>query len=308
MQDVGSFFVGGVPCRDATSVGARHHAVMMITRLTYSVAIIVVLAVECGITGLTARAEFLSISNPSFESPAVAAGEFNVASPPPGWTLFGTLHFSGWRSIGVVNPNTTLLYIDPVPSGSNIGVVFLGPTYSNIPTGLFQSLTTSLQARTTYTLTVAVGNMSNDPNPPHNAFDFSGFPGYRVELLAGDFVVASDNNSLLPGEGRFVTSVVQVVIGSTHTNIGLPLGIRLINLDAAPGIEVNFDDVRLDAVPIPDPEITIVSEEGGALQVAFTETVQESSDLVVWTHVTPTPISPWSFSPTSALHFLRAAE
>ena len=277
-------------------------------RLPHTLAMITALAVGGYMIDPPARAEFLSVSNHSFESPAVAAGAFKVASPPPGWSVFGSVLVSGWRSVGVVNPNTTLLYLDPVPHGSNVAVVFLGPTYSNIPTGLFQQLTTTLQARTSYTLTVAVGNIANDPTPPHNAFDFAGFPGYRVELLAGEFVVAADDNSLLPGEGRFVTSVVQVAVGSTHTNIGLPLGIRLINLDAAPGIEVNFDDVRLDATPMPDPEITIVSEEGDGLQVVFTETVQESSDLVMWTHVTPAPISPWSFFPTGTVHFLRAAE
>lgn len=250
----------------------------------------------------------IPVVNHSFEDPAVAPGNFNVAAPPPGWSLFGTLHESGWRSIGVVNPNTTLLYLDPVPLGSNIGVVFLGPTYSNIPTGLFQLLTTTLQARTTYSLTVAVGNMASDPNPPHNQFDFTGFPGYRVELLAGNFIVAADHNTLLPGEGRFLTSVVQVAISSTHTNIGLPLGIRLINLDAAPGIEVNFDDLRLDATPLPDPMVTIAPASNDEVRVDFTETLQESFDLQGWTIVVPQPASPWIIIPTNAHHFFRAAE
>lgn len=41
-------------------------------------------------------------------------------------------------------------------------------------------------------------------------------------------------------------------VGSLHANAGGALGIRLINLDAAAGIEVNFDDVRLTAVAIPE--------------------------------------------------------
>ena len=250
----------------------------------------------------------ITVSNHSFEVPPVSPGNFNVSSPPAGWSAYGTLHVSGSRSVGVVNPDSTQLYLDPVPLGSNIGVVFLGMTFSNMPTGLFQGLSTTLQARTSYTLTVAVGNMAFDPSPPHNQFNFTGFPGYRVELLAGGFVVAADHNSLLPGEGRFLTSTVHAVTSSSHTNMGLPLGIRLINLDSAPGIEVNFDDVRLLAEPLPDPSVSISGDGSGNLQVEFTETLQSSDDLDAWTNVAPIPLSPWMITPTNPNAFYRAIE
>lgn len=253
------------------------------------------------------RAVSLVVSNHSFEVPAVAPGNFSTAAAPPGWAAFGNVDF-GWRTVGVVNPNSTLLYLDPVPLGSNIGVVFLGPSFSNSPAGLRQTLSTTLQARTTYTLTVAIGNMGNDPNPPHNSFNFSGFPGYRVELLAGGSLVAADHNSLLPGEGRFLTSVVHAAISSAHTNLGLPLGIRLINLDAASGIEVNFDDVRLEASPMPDPVVSIAWEPSGGLQLVFTEVLQASTDLLSWSNVTPQPVSPWTPTASNAHRFFRASE
>lgn len=256
---------------------------------------------------LFARAAGIAVANASFESPAVAPGTFSTLAPPPGWTNFGNVNY-GWRTIGVVNPNSTQLYLDPVPHGSNVGVTFLGPTFSNSPAGLQQTLGTSLQARTTYTLTVAVGNMASDPNPPHNAFNFVGFPGYRVELLAGGFVVAADHNTLLPGDGRFATAMVRVATSSTHTNIGLPLGLRLINLDAAAGIEVNFDDVRLDAVPTPDPAVTIGIATNGFLRIDFTEFLQESGDLHGWTNVAPQPVSPWFRSADAPSRFYRASE
>ncbi|MEK6236955.1 MAG: PEP-CTERM sorting domain-containing protein, partial [Planctomycetales bacterium] len=45
--------------------------------------------------------------------------------------------------------------------------------------------------------------------------------------------------------------------GDSHPQLGQALEIRLFNLNQMdlpdPGIEVDFDDVRLDATPIPEP-------------------------------------------------------
>jgi len=185
------------------------------------------------------------VPNHSFESPATPPNSFITNAPPTGWAPYGdSLDFSG-RTIGVLNPNSTELYLDAVPDGSNVGVTFLMPQM-NDEAGLQQTLAATLQTLTQYTLTVEVGNLANDGTP----FAFEGFPGYRIDLLAGTTVIASDDDTLLPDEGRFLTSTVQVTIGATHPNAGEPLTIRLVNLDAAPGIEVNFDDVRLDATPL----------------------------------------------------------
>lgn len=204
------------------------------------------------LTPLAAHAATVFVANPSFETPTTAPGTFQTSAAPAGWSAYGTIDF-GWRTVGVVNPASTTLYLDPAPQGANVGVVFLGPTFANSEAGLRQTLAATLQTSTRYTLTVAVGNMGNDAQYPHNTFDFSGFPGYRVDLLAGDTVIASDNNTLLPGEGRFLTSTVELSIGASHALSGQQLGIRLVNLDSAAGIEVNFDDVHLDATAIPEP-------------------------------------------------------
>lgn len=198
------------------------------------------------------RAASLLILNPSFETPVTAPGTFVTDAAPSGWSTYGNIHFFG-RAVGVLNPASTTLYLDPAPQGANVGVVFLLDAGPAVESGLVQTLADTLQTETRYVLTVAVGNIANDANPPHNSFDFAGFPGYRVDLLAGGTVIASDDNTLLPGEGRFLTSTVEISIGASHALAGQALGIRLVNLDGAEGIEVNFDDVRLEATPVPEP-------------------------------------------------------
>ncbi len=101
-------------------------------------------------------------------------------------------------------------------------------------------------------VTVEAGNIATDPDPPFNMFNFDGFPGYRIYLLAGSTVLGSDNNSLLPLEGQFLTSTFDVTIGSSHANFGQGLAIRLVNLNGV-GTEVNFDNVRIVATPVPEP-------------------------------------------------------
>ena len=110
-------------------------------------------------------------------------------------------------------------------------------------------------------MTVEAGNIATDPNPPFNMFNFDGFPGYRIDLLAGSTVLGSDSNSLLPLEGQFLTSTFDVTVGSSHANFGQGLAIRLVNLNGV-GTEVNFDNVRIVATPVPEPTgmMLVVSE------------------------------------------------
>lgn len=195
----------------------------------------------------------VTVNNPGFEDPVIANGTFATTSAPAGWSTYGDINFIN-RVIGVLNPATTTLYSVPAPDGANVGVVFLLDAGPAVESGFSQTLAATLHTNTLYTLQVDIGNIVNDPNPPHSSFNFSGFPGYRVDLLAGGTVIASDNNTLLPDEGKFLTSTVMFSVGGSHLLAGQQLGIRLVNLDGAAGIEVNFDNVRLDASPAPIPE------------------------------------------------------
>ena len=198
-----------------------------------------------------AQAALVTISQPSFESPVTAPATFTgtQTTGPTGWAVYNSGATNNQRFFGVWNPSTTNSYIGGAPAGLNIGVVFLQNTTGIAEAGLQQTLGATLQLATQYTLTVEVGNFSDaDPGP----FNFTGFPGYRVDLFAGSTLLVSDNNTLAPGEGMFATSVVSFTTGASHANAGQALGIRLVNLNG-PGTEVNFDNVRLDATSVPEP-------------------------------------------------------
>ncbi len=210
-----------------------------------------------------AEAAFVAINNPSFESPVTAPGTFagGQASGPTDWTVYNSGATNGQRFFGVWNPSTTNSFVNGAPDGANVGVVFLENTTDLAEAGLRQTLTATLQLSTQYSLTVDVGNFSDADG---GSFDFSGFPGYRVELFAGGTLLALDSNTLSPGEGIFETSVVMFTTGNSHPNAGQAMAIRLVNLNG-PGIEVNFDNVRLDATPVPEPSTLLF----GAIGVIF---------------------------------------
>jgi len=201
-----------------------------------------------------AQAALVLINNPSFETPVTANATFSgaQASAPSGWTVYNSGATNSMRFFGVWNPSTTNSFLSGAPHGANVGVVFLQNTTNLAEAGLRQVLTSNLQLSTQYTLTVEVGNFSDFDSGP---FNFTGFPGYRIDLFAGSTLLASDNNTLSPAEGIFATSSISFTSGVSHANAGQALSIRLVNLNGS-GIEVNFDNVRLDAVAIPEPSST----------------------------------------------------
>ena len=184
----------------------------------------------------------VTILNPGFENPPLEDGDISF-STPPGWELFdpGGLIPLQTNSVGVWNP-TVSNHPDGVPEGENVGFIFLGDPIGSGTVALTQTLTDTLEANTQYTLSVEVGDPL--PNPGSSALD--GFPGYEIQLLAGDTVLASDNNSLNITEGDFGTSVISFTVPEDHPNLGEALEIRLFNLLEDEGEIVNFDDVRLE--------------------------------------------------------------
>lgn len=263
----------------------------------------------------------LVVNNHSFELPIIAAGTFSATAAPTGWSVYGNGINFGYRTIGVLRPATTTLYVEPAPDGNNVGLVFLldnqanQTQFANIEAGMQQTLTATLQPLRRYTLRVEVGNIANGTN---GTFQFGGFPNYRIDLMAGTNVIASDLNSLLPGEGRFLTSTITVATAASNPFVGQPLGIRLVNLNNAPGIEVNFDNVRLDSSPVLPLTVSFAHVlPPGNSQLTWPDpggnifAVETSTNLIDWT---PQPGVPqlnagiWSLTiptPTTSRCFYR---
>jgi hypothetical protein len=201
-------------------------------------------------------AQTILINNAGFEEDVLDENEvFDSTVTPAGWSTYdptGVLD-RDYSDVGVLKPAGTQLYGGTgAPEGSNVALIFLWPQSGadyNQPVGLQQTLGATLQSFTRYTLTVQVGNIAVDGAA---AFNLNGFPGYRVELLAGTTLLAQDNNTLTPGEGQFARSSVEYTTDDLVE--GGSLVIRLLNLNAPDsGIEVNYDDVQLTATVIPEP-------------------------------------------------------
>ena len=184
----------------------------------------------------------VTIVNSGFENPVQEDGDFSF-STPPGWELFdpNELIPLPTNSVGVWNP-TVSNHPDGVPEGEQVGFIFLGDPPGSGTVALTQTLTNTLEANTQYTLSVEVGDPL--PNPGSSALD--GFPGYQIQLLAGDTVLTLDDNSLNITEGTFETSVISFKASEYHPNLGEALEIRLVNLLEEEGEIVNFDNVRVE--------------------------------------------------------------
>lgn len=169
---------------------------------------------------MSANAAPVSIVNPSFEHQVLADGAWTSGSGQ----MYGWIQSTG----GVINP-TTANFSNPVPDGNN--TAWLNSSSAT------QTLSTALTANMAYTLMVDVGDRKD-----------GNFPGYRVSLWAGNNLLASES-SLVPNDG-FLTSTVNYTALAGNPFLGQALKIEL----HSNGIQVNFDNVRLDVSPVPEPE------------------------------------------------------
>jgi len=210
--------------------------------------ILTIVAVAIFALSASAGAAEVTIVNPGFEAAALDDGDWNYMMDNEGWGYFDNDGYIGSWDIDAY------YFGGSAPEGENIGWAEPG---DGVPGGFAQVLTETLKAGWTYTLTVEVCN----------ALDYA-WGGYKVQLLAGGtpqatgtgadytgpvtggILLAEDDNSLTIAVDTFETSTVTYTYNpALHSgSLGEPLQIRLLALGAD---EVEFDDVRLDAIPEP---------------------------------------------------------
>ncbi|MEM7457500.1 MAG: hypothetical protein AAF456_24415 [Planctomycetota bacterium] len=213
---------------------------------------------------IPARADLITVANHSFEDTTgqTVFNEFTFGTPV-GWQIYDPFAIQGTGVFtGTLEPNGIEFFNSTAPDGNLVGILFNSQREGDGEYGFEQTLTDVLMPDTTYSLDVEVGNIASGTATNGTFFNLDEFPGYRVELLAGGIVIAEDLNSLSIPEGEFLTSTVSFTTGAAHPQLGMDLGIRLVNLNAipagftqatSPDLEVDFDNVRLTTTAIPEP-------------------------------------------------------
>lgn len=211
---------------------------------------------------------YLGSNLPPEYSGDVPAGAFPVGPAPAGWSVYSDGGLSAGAFVGVLNPGTAAdhapnpaFFPGGSPEGDNSVLLYMDGDVGGNAYGVEQVLGAALQANTVYTLTARVGNIASgtglvEPFLSLGFYNLDGFPGYRVQLLAGGQVIAEDAGVLSSGEGEFALATVQHVTGANPAQIGQTLSVRLVNrnqpdIPSVRGLEVDFDDVHLDASPAP---------------------------------------------------------
>ncbi len=211
------------------------------------------------------HAGLVNILNAGFEdvSGQTIFNEFTFGVPAD-WSLYDPNNITGSSGVflGTLEPNGTDFFDSTAPEGDKVAILFNSSERGQGEYGISQTLTETLEANKNYNLSVEVGNIGSGFAENNQFFNLDGFPGYRIDLLAGNTVIASDNNTLANSipEREFRTASVSFATDNSHALLGQALSIRLVNLNQIPAgisgnpdLEVDFDDVQLDVSAIPLP-------------------------------------------------------
>ena len=220
------------------------------------------------LTFQTLNAAPVAVINPGFEdiSGETPTNEFTFG-PLLGWDLYDPLSITSSGNgptyfIGTLAPTPPDFFHAGSFEGQRVGIAFnFFGSGGEGEYGMQQTLAETLQPNTVYSLNVAIGNISSGTAQSGTFFNLDGFPGYRVDLLAGGELLATDNSSLsgMIGEGQFMDTNVSFTTGASHAQLGQNLQIRLVNLNQIDAgfpnadLEVDFDNVRLNATAVPEP-------------------------------------------------------
>ncbi len=201
--------------------------------------------------------EDVGIVNPSFEDPTGLTPYFEFGfGVPQGWSDYAENNVTMYSGVyqGHMLAAGNNFITNGATDGDYVAIAFNDVQKGGGAYGYQQLLGEALQLNTRYTLSVDVANPATGQSGSGQTMNLDEFPGYRIQLLAGDSVLGQDDNSMAIGEGGMLTTSVSVDIGATHPEEGAPLTIRLINLnqipagytaETAPDLVVDFDNVRL---------------------------------------------------------------
>jgi hypothetical protein len=210
-----------------------------------TIALGIALATTCSLASFASAGPVygnIPVVNPSFEVPSV--GDAYPWYNGPGGPI------TGWNAdpgTGVWNP----FVYDAMTSTSQFTPLGLGQiagqqvAYSN-GGNISQTVTTLLQANTTYVLSVLVGDRIDAGNGEGGY----GPADYSVGLYAGSSptLLGQKSGQLAPGLGSFVTETVSYTSpGVGSPLIGEPLTIQI----GSSGVQYDFDKVSLTAIPLP---------------------------------------------------------
>lgn len=181
----------------------------------------------------------LTIVNPSFEDKVLACS--------PGFGCFIDGDIPGWSvstipQTATFKPSTTAGGTFPggIPNGVNVAAVG-----NQTGTGaIWQTLSTTLQPNTAYSLSAAVGRRADFP-----------YSGYSMELNVGQNVLMS-SSSANPAIGHFSIDSFTFSTSTNTIGLGQPIIIRLRSLVS--GAQVDFDSITLNAVPVPEPSTSLI--------------------------------------------------
>jgi hypothetical protein len=178
----------------------------------------------------------------------------------------------GDSASGAYNPTAADGYGGTVAEGDNVMYTTSATDYEN---GMNQVLSAKLEANTQYNLSVLVGN----------PFGFNGGTAtgdYRIELLAGGVVLASDSGSSPADDTTWKTAQLTYDSGDSPAQLGETLEIRLVAESFTDGKGVDFDYVELTAdIPTPDPypvRLTLTVNDGINAPVSSSMTIDVYDD------------------------------
>jgi hypothetical protein len=185
----------------------------------------------------------IPIANNSFESPSTGG---SLGGCPTSWTCSNDVTLGQSTIFG--NPE-----FNPGVIPDGVQAVLIGGQNLNHSGDLFQALGATLQADTTYTLTVFVGHsIGSTPDP------------YRASLEAAGGVILASDTTLNPPNDSFLLDTITFNSGASPAQLGQALTVRLSGTGSTPNSTVWFDDVQLSATTTvsssaPEPASIVLS-------------------------------------------------